>query len=94
MTNNNKERNGCCQLDGSDFIDCGNCSLHEHCPRDDDETNVVIGLNQNETANQVKITLQEYDGDPWAFLEGTREQFKELWQALGEDFDFTTDGEE
>ena len=51
----------------------------------------VIGLNQNPKADQVKITLQEYKGDPWAFLEGTREQFRDLWQTLGEDFDFAED---
>ena len=54
----------------------------------------IIGLNQNEKANQVKITLQEYKGDMWAYLEGTREQFRELWQSLGEDFDFGEDDRE
>ena len=51
----------------------------------------VIGLNQNPNAEQVKIVLQEYKGDPWAFMEGTREQFRELWQSIGEVFDFGED---
>ena len=53
----------------------------------------VVGFNQNPQADQVKITLSEYQGDQWAFLEGSIEQFKSLWESIGEMFDFEEDEE-
>ena len=31
-----EERGGCCQLDGSDFVECRDCSL-VYCPADGEE---------------------------------------------------------
>ena len=42
----------------------------------------VIGLNQDPNAGNVTITIQEHQGGPWAFLEGTEEQFRELYESL------------
>ena len=49
----------------------------------------VFGLNQDPKAGNVTITLREYQGGPWAFLEGTEDQFRELYESLLEMFDFS-----
>ena len=53
----------------------------------------VIGLNQDPKVGNVTITLQEYQDGPWAFLEGTEDQFRELYESLKKMFDFGEDAE-
>ena len=56
------------------------------------EPEQFLGLNQDPKVGNVKITIQEYHGGQWAFLEGTEEQFRELYESIKEMIGVDDDG--
>ena len=50
-----------------------------------------VRFNLNPKVGNPNAEIKEINGDLWLCLEGTEDQFYDIWVAIGEMFDFSED---